>query len=66
MLSNTTSISPTDTWKLSDYYLKPQKGDQYAIGFYQMLFSNSLETSAEIYYKQIRNMVDSKGELDLL
>ena len=24
LLTNTTSISPTDTWKLSDYYLKPQ------------------------------------------
>ena len=42
LLSNTTSISPTDTWKLSDYYLKPQVGDQYAVGFYQMLFNNSI------------------------
>ena len=32
LLSNTTSISPTDTWKLADYYLKPQVGDQVAIG----------------------------------
>jgi len=36
LLSNTTSISPTDTWKLSDYYLKPQTGDQVAFGFYRM------------------------------
>ncbi|HUU99707.1 MAG TPA: TonB-dependent receptor [Bacteroidales bacterium] len=61
LLSNTTSISPTDTWKLSDYYLKPQIGDQFALGFYQMLFKNSVETSAEIYYKEIKNMVDFKG-----
>ncbi len=66
LLSNTTSISPTDTWKLSDYYLKPQVGDQYAIGFYQMLFKNSIETSAEIYYKEIRNMVDFKGGTKLI
>ena len=61
LLSNSTSISPTDTWKLCDYYLKPEIGDQYAIGFYQMLFKNSFETSAELYYKEIKNMVDFKG-----
>jgi hypothetical protein len=61
LLTNTTSISPSDTWKLSDYYLKPQIGDQFAIGFYQMLFGSTIETSAEIYYKDIRNMVDYKG-----
>jgi hypothetical protein len=64
LLSNTTSISPTDTWKLSDYYLKPQIGDQYAVGFYQ-LFSG-IETSAELYYKQIANMVDFKGGTRLI
>ncbi len=66
LLSNTTSISPTDTWKLSDYYLKPQTGDQYALGFYQMLFNNGLETSVEVYYKQIKNMVDFKGGTKLI
>ncbi len=66
LLSNTTSISPTDTWKLSDYYLKPQVGDQYAIGFYQMLFNNTIETSVELYYKQIKNMLDFKGGTDLV
>jgi len=61
LLSNSTSISPTDTWKLSDYYLKPQIGDQIAAGFYEMLFRNSFEASTEVYYKRIRNMVDFKG-----
>jgi hypothetical protein len=66
LLSNSTSISPTDTWKLSDYYLKPQIGDQFAIGFYKMLFKNSFETSAELYYKEIKNMVDFKGGTRLI
>jgi hypothetical protein len=65
LLSNTTSISPTDTWKLCDYYLKPEIGDQYAVGFYKILFNNNIETSAEIYYKQIQNMVDFKGGSNL-
>jgi len=66
LLSNSTTISPTDTWKLSDYYLKPQIGDQVAIGFYEMLFRNNFEASAEVYYKEIRNMVDFKGGTDLI
>ena len=61
LLSNSTSISPTDTWKLCDYYLKPEVGDQYAIGFYKIFFKGSFETSAEIYYKEVKNMVDFKG-----
>jgi hypothetical protein len=61
LLSNTTSISPTDTWKLCDYYLKPEVGDQLALGFYQILLNGGIETSAEVYYKEIKNMVDFKG-----
>ncbi len=66
LLSNSTSISPTDTWKLSDYYLKPQIGDQVAIGFYEMLFKSNFEASAELYYKEIKNMIDFKGGTNLI
>jgi hypothetical protein len=66
LLSNSTSIAPTDTWKLCDYYLKPQIGDQVALGFYEMLFKNNFEASAEVYYKGIKNMVDFKGGTTLV
>jgi len=66
LLSNSTSIAPTDTWQLSDYYLKPEIGDQVAIGYYEMLFGNSFEASAEIYYKGIRNMIDYKAGTNLI
>ena len=66
LLTNSTSISPTDTWKLCDYYLKPQIGDQIAVGFYELLFKNRAEFSAELYYKGIRNIVDFKGGADLI
>jgi hypothetical protein len=66
LLSNTTSISPTDTWKLSDYYLKPQVGDQYSAGFYKLLHKNSIEASVEIYYKKIKNMIDFKRGANLI
>ena len=66
LLTNTTSISPTDTWKLSDYNLKPQSGDQYAMGYYVEFPLAKFELSAEIYYKKIRNMIDFKGGTNLV
>jgi outer membrane receptor for ferrienterochelin and colicin len=66
LLSNTTSISPTDTWKLSDYYVKPQSGDQFALGYYIDFPSQKIEISAEVYYKLIRNMIDFKGGTNLI
>jgi outer membrane receptor for ferrienterochelin and colicin len=66
LLTNTTAISPTDTWKLSDYYIKPQTGDQYAIGYYFEPASHGFEISAEAYYKNIQNMIDFKGGSNLI
>ena len=66
LLSNTISISPSDTWKLSDYHLRPQVGDQFAAGYYRMLYKNKVEASAEIYYKRIKNLADFKGGTDLV
>ncbi len=66
MLSNTTSISPTDIWKLSDYHLRPQTADQVAAGYYRLLHKNRIEASAEIYYKKIRDMADFKGGTEII
>lgn len=60
-LSNTMIISPTDTWKLSDPNLKPQKGYQLSLGFYKNYKDNSIETSVEVYYKRIQDYPDYKS-----
>ncbi len=65
-LSNTTAITPTDTWKLSDPYIRPQVGDQFAIGYYRNFRSNSIEGSIEVYYKTIQDVVEYKGGAQLL
>jgi hypothetical protein len=66
MLSNTTAIAPTDTWKLSDPYIKPQIGDQFSAGYYQNLKGGSIEVSAEVYYKVMQNSLDFKDGAVLL
>ncbi|WP_320017591.1 TonB-dependent receptor [Labilibaculum manganireducens] len=65
LLSNTTSISPTDTWKLSDKYLKPQIGDQISLGFYKNIFNSNFELSAETYFKKVQNAKDYKDGAQL-
>lgn len=66
MLSNTTVISPTDIWKLSDPSIKPQLGDQYSLGFYKNARANTIEMSAEVYYKTMQNMLDYRSGATLL
>ena len=61
MLSNTTTMSPTDIWKLSDADIKPQTGWQAAMAFYAMMFNNNVEFSLEGYYKSMDNYLDYKS-----
>jgi hypothetical protein len=65
-LTNTTVISPTDNWKLSDSYIQPQVADQLALGYYRNLHSNSVELSVEAYYKKLYNFLDYKDGAILL
>jgi len=66
MLSNTIAISPTDQWKLSDYHLRPPFVDQFSLGYYQDIPGAGLNTSAELYYKQLSDVVDYKDGADFV
>lgn len=66
MLSNTTAIAPTDVWKLSDPNIKPQRGEQVSLGFYKNLKSNTIETSVEVYYKNLHDYLDYKSGASLV
>lgn len=59
-LSNSASLSPTDTWRLSSPHLKPQTADQLALGYYRNILRNTIEVSIEGYYKRLQNLVDFK------
>lgn len=65
-ISNTTVVSPTDTWKLSDANIRPQKGSQAAAGIYWNLPGLGLETSLEGYYKFIDDYLDYRSGAKLL
>ncbi len=65
MISNTSAVSPTDTWKLSDANITPQKGWQAAAGLYQNLLDR-FEISIEGYYKHLSNYLDYKSGASLI
>lgn len=66
LISNTSTIAPTDIWKLSDTYLKPEIVSQYSIGLFKNFKNNSIETSVEAYYKETDNLVEYKGGAQLI
>jgi len=61
LLSNTTAISPTDVYQLSDANIKPQSGRQVSLGLYKNFKSNTIETSIEGYYRDIDHYLDYKS-----
>jgi hypothetical protein len=65
LISNTSAIAPTDTWKLSDNFLKPQKVNQYSAGYFKNFRNNVFETSLEFFYKESENIVEYKDGADL-
>jgi hypothetical protein len=66
MLFNSATVSPTATWKLSDPHIRPQVGNQYALGLFRNLWDDQVELSLEGYFKQIDDMVDYKAGAELL
>jgi hypothetical protein len=66
LISNTTAISPTDIYKLSDPNIRPQYGDQVSFGLYKNLKNNTIQTSVEVYYKRIKDYLDYKSGATLV
>lgn len=66
LISNTTTIAPTDVWKLSDPHIAPEKVTQYSIGLFKNFRNNSIETSVEAYYKGLDNILEYKDGAELI
>lgn len=64
-LSNNTTAAPTDTYKLSDSYVKPQRANQFSAGLFKNFDDNIYELSLEGYYKNSDNLLDYKVGADL-
>jgi len=58
LVSNSASTLPTDIWVPSSELVKPQKGIQYAVGYFKNFKDNVYEGSVELYYKDLKNQID--------
>ena len=62
--TNTSSSFPTDQWFSVNQNIKPQRADQVAVGLFKN-FDIGLETSAEVYYKWLKNQIDYRDNAQL-
>jgi len=60
-VSNTSVISPADFWKSSDAHILPLISDQLAVGLFKTPQKGLFETSAEVYYKKLQNLLEYKN-----
>ena len=60
LVSNTTAATPADVWQVSTPYLPPQRADNFSLGYFLNLADNQWETSFELYYRHLENLVEYK------
>ena len=58
LVSNTTASNPLDIWTPSTNNIKPQIGNQWAVGYFRNFNDNAYEFSAETYYRKTKNQID--------
>ena len=58
--SSATGGLPFDVWFPTSPNVKPQKCDQFALGYFHNFKNDAIETSVEMYYKNMQNVIDFK------
>lgn len=66
LISGTTAASPTDVWTPSTKNIKPELADQVALGYFRNFKDNTIEASAEVFYKTMTNQIDYVDGAELL
>ena len=58
LASNSTGGLPFDVWFPTNPNIKPQKCDQFALGYFRNFRGNDIETSVEAFYKNLTDVID--------
>jgi len=58
LVSNAGTTLPTDLWVPSTYRVRPQLSWQYAAGIFKNFADNTIESSVELYYKDMQNQIE--------
>jgi hypothetical protein len=65
LIQNVTASTGQEFWTPTDRYIKPQSADQFALGFFKNTLNNTIELSAEVYYKWMNNTVELRNGADI-
>jgi hypothetical protein len=65
LASNSISGSPLDLWFPSSPHVKPQVCDQFALGYFRNFAGHKIETSLELFYKDMDNVIDFKDHAEI-
>jgi len=65
LITNTQSPTPMDIWLPSSTYIKPLIVDQVSMGYFRNFKNNMWETSVEVYYKNMQNVLDYREGAEL-
>lgn len=66
LANSSSSGSPLDLWFPSIPNVKPQRVDMVSTGYFRNFNRNAIETSVEVYYKKMNNVVDFADHAQLL
>ena len=66
IVSSSSASLPFDLWIPSSAITKPERSEQYAIGYFRNFKENKYEASIEMYYKSMQNQVSYKEGTQLL
>ena len=66
LISNSSVMTPSDVWNLSNQYEKPLKSNQYSVGYFRNFSNNTFETSVELYYKELKNIIEYRNSAKIL
>lgn len=66
LAQNSTAGTPLDIWVPASVNIKPQLCDQVSVGYFRNFRKNMYEVSAEIYYKDLKNVIDFRDHAQLL
>ncbi len=66
LASNSTAGTPLEIWFPSSPNIKPQVSDQVSVGYFRNFLDFKLETSLELYYKEMSNSIDFRDHAELM
>jgi outer membrane receptor for ferrienterochelin and colicin len=63
---NSTSSSPLDVWFSASSKIKPQQANLYSTGYFHNFQDNGYEASVELYYKDLKDVIDFAEHANLI